>query len=662
MNLKDVAEKTDRVYSVIKMESYDDERREFEGIATTPATDRMGDIVEPMGAEFSLPIALLWQHDRYMPVGTITYAKQTKGGIKVKGSIPKIASPAGLSARLEEAWQSLKHGLVRGLSIGFSAKEYSFMDNGGIHFTKWEWHELSLVTIPANAEASITAIKTFDDQARAASGAQGKATAVPKPSGVTEKQHRTVSIIKPSEGKQMNIQEQIKGFESTRETKAARMTEILKASADAGTTLDAAQTEEYDTLKGEIDAIDSHIKRLKDAEGTLIKTAKPVQDVARSVERMTVHAVAKAPQASNGLALAQVAKFLGRAQGNRYEALQLAKAAAENSATGTDARTVNVLKAAVAAGVTSNAAWAGNLVGDETSVFADFIEYLRPRTILGQFGAGNVPSLRSVPFRTALVGQSTGGAASWVGEAKPKRLTKFDFTRTTLDPLKIATIAVVSEEVLRDSSPSADMLIRDSLAAAVIERSDIDFIDPAKAAVSGVSPASITNAATPIVSSGNDAADVRADVRALFNAFIAANNAPTNGVFIMAATTALALSLMQNPLGQAEFPGIGMNGGMLFGMPVIVSEYVPSDSNGSYVMLVNASDIYYADMGGVAIDISREASLQMDDTPTDPVTASTVLVSLWQHNLVGFRAERTLNWALRRTSAVSVLSGVNWGA
>jgi len=335
---------------------------------------------------------------------------------------------------------------------------------------------------------------------------------------------------------------------------------------------------------------------------------------------------------------------------------------AENSATGTDARTVNVLKAAVAAGVTSNAAWAGNLVGDETSVFADFIEYLRPRTILGQFGAGNVPSLRSVPFRTALVGQSTGGAASWVGEAKPKRLTKFDFTRTTLDPLKIATIAVVSEEVLRDSSPSADMLIRDSLAAAVIERSDIDFIDPAKAAVSGVSPASITNAATPIVSSGNDAADVRADVRALFNAFIAANNAPTNGVFIMAATTALALSLMQNPLGQAEFPGIGMNGGMLFGMPVIVSEYVPSDSNGSYVMLVNASDIYYADMGGVAIDISREASLQMDDTPTDPVTASTVLVSLWQHNLVGFRAERTLNWALRRTSAVSVLSGVNWGA
>jgi HK97 family phage prohead protease len=152
----------DRVYSKIEVKEVDDERREFAGIASTPSTDRHGDIVEPKGADFRLPLPLLWQHDRMSPVGTITFARATKNGIEVKASIPRIPSPSGLAARLEEAWQSLKHGLVRGLSIGFSPIEFSFMDSGGVHFTKWDWHELSLVTIPANADATITSIKAFD--------------------------------------------------------------------------------------------------------------------------------------------------------------------------------------------------------------------------------------------------------------------------------------------------------------------------------------------------------------------------------------------------------------------------------------------------------------------------------------------------------------------
>jgi hypothetical protein len=69
-----------------------------------------------------------------------------------------------------------------------------------------------------------------------------------------------------------------------------------------------------------------------------------------------------------------------------------------------------------------------------------------------------------------------------------------------------------------------------------------------------------------------------------------------------------------------------------------------------------------ADEGGIDLSMSTEASLQMDNEPDNPSTASTVMVSLWQRNLVGFRAERTINWARRRTSAVSYLTGVSWGA
>lgn len=285
--------------------------------------------------------------------------------------------------------------------------------------------------------------------------------------------------------------------------------------------------------------------------------------------------------------------------------------------------------------------------------------FLRPQTILGRFGASGIPSLRRVPFRTALIGQTSGGAGYWVGEGAAKPLTKFDFSRTVLEPTKVANIAVVTEETLRDSSPSAETIVRDQLAAALRERLDLDFIDPAKAAVAGVSPASILNGATPVVSTGTDSDAVRTDIKALFAAFIAANNAPTSGVWLMEATTALSLSLMLNPLGQPEFPGITMTGGTLFGLPVIVSEYVPT----GIVALVNASDIYLADDGGISVDMSREASLQMDDAPTmgSATPTGTSLVSMFQTNSVAFRAERTISWAPRRPSAAAYLSGVAWG-
>ena len=272
--------------------------------------------------------------------------------------------------------------------------------------------------------------------------------------------------------------------------------------------------------------------------------------------------------------------------------------------------------------------------------------------------------MTSVPFDTPLLGQTAGGAAYWVGEGKPKPLTSFGYSRTSLPPLTVATIAVVTEKLLRRASVQADELLRNELASAVAARLDVDFIDPAKAASSGVSPASITNGVTPITSTGVDADAVRADVKAAMSAFIAANNLLTSGVWIMPATVALGLSLMRNPMGHREFPDITITGGKFEGLPVVVSEYVPTVSDGAYVALVNARDVWVADEDGIAIDMSREAALQMSDAPTtqDATTGTgTSLVSMWQTNSVAFRAERFINWAKGRSTAVALVEAVNWG-
>lgn len=655
-----------QAYSVITVKSVDEERREITGIATTPNTDRMGDIVNPEGAEFTLPVPLLWQHRHTEPVGQVVSAKVTAKGIEIVARLvePSEDMPSQLIARLQEAWASIKTGLVRGLSIGFSALEYSFMDSNGINFMRWDWHELSLVTIPANADATISTIKSADQKHRASTG-KSVVVARTKSAGASAPKPRKKP--EPTEATMKTIAEQIAEFEETRKAKQAEMVGIMEKSAETGETLDAEQSENYDTLADEIAAIDKHLDRLRALQKAQAKSAAPVNEDPRAATHNAATKNLAPVRAKNtqklepGIAFARAAKCLALGHLEHRDAIQIARSLYDGQDAIISATTRLVTKAAVAAGTTTGETWLGPLVGEETSVFADFIEYLRPQTILGRFGQGGIPSLRRVPFRVPLIGQTSGGDGYWVGEGQAKPLTKFDFARTNLEPLKVANIAVVTMESVRDSSPAADVIIRDQLAAALRARMDIDYIDPDKAAVPNVSPGSILNGVSGIPSSGFDADAVRADLKALFNAFIAANNAPTSGVFIMSSTTALALSLMTNPLGQAEFPGINMLGGTLSGLPVITSEYVPTDSTGSIVALVNASDIYIGDEGGIDLSMSTEASLQMDNEPDNPTTASTVMVSLWQRNLVGFRCERTINWARRRDSAAAYLSGVSWG-
>jgi HK97 family phage prohead protease len=161
-----------RAYSMLDVKSINDGERVIEGIASTPTPDRMGDIVEPMGAKFALPMPLLLYHDSSLPVGEVFFAKPTKTGIPFKARVASVDEAGTVKDRLDEAWQSVKAKLIRGVSIGFRALEYSFLDGGGIRFSEWEWMELSLVAIPANADASINSIKSADQAARRA--LQGK--------------------------------------------------------------------------------------------------------------------------------------------------------------------------------------------------------------------------------------------------------------------------------------------------------------------------------------------------------------------------------------------------------------------------------------------------------------------------------------------------------
>jgi len=637
-----------RAYSTFIVKAVDDEQRVIDGIASTPTPDRIGDVLEPKGASFALPLPLLWQHNAAEPIGHVTHAKVTADGIAIRAQIAK-----GVLPRIDEAWALIKSGLVRGLSVGFRALDTEQIPNSyAMKFKSWEWLELSAVTIPMNAQASIHTVKQFD--------VTGAAAIQPAPAVASSSLPAVASTTRSSRTAMKTASEQITDFRAARTPKADRMNTIMQKAVSEGRVLSTDESTEFDTLSADVKAYDAHIERLEAFESIQATKAAPIQDA--RLPRVEV----KAPELPPGIEFTRYAMCLMAARGNAATALEIAKSRFPDQR-----RVQNILKAAVAAGTTTDPTWAGALVPEYPVFAGDFVNYLRPMTIIGKFGQGGIPSLRNVPFNVRIAGQTSGGEGYWVGQGAPKPVTKFDFATTKLAWAKVANIAVLTEELVRFSSPAAEGLVRDALAAALVARLDIDFIDPAKALVADVSPASITNGIAALTPSGTDAAAVRTDIQTLITTFLNANMNPQSAVFIMPNTVALAISLMTNALGQPEFPGLTMNGGLLKGIPVITSQYavLGGSPDGNLVILCNASDIFLSDDGQVVIDASREASLQMADDPTNTpaggsplAPTATTMVSLWQTNSIGLRAERFINWARRRDEAVAYLENVAYSA
>lgn len=154
--------KTQRAFSAITIKSVSEDSRVITGMASTPALDRVKDIVEPTGLTFSADAPLLLNHDHSQPVGTVQFGTPTSKGLPFTATIAKVEEAGVVKDRTDEAWHSVKSGLIKGVSIGFIPSEYeSLGKDKGTRFMKAAVHELSLVAIPCNPEAVITAFKSM---------------------------------------------------------------------------------------------------------------------------------------------------------------------------------------------------------------------------------------------------------------------------------------------------------------------------------------------------------------------------------------------------------------------------------------------------------------------------------------------------------------------
>jgi uncharacterized protein len=148
----------------LKMKSLSDEGS-FVGWASTYNNSDLGnDTVVPGAFTKSIQsqgkgITLLWQHRTDSPIGLGKLSDDAKG-LQIEGQL-LMADP--IAAR---AYEHLKAGTVKGLSIGYDTIKSSPGPDGGRLLQELKLWEVSLVTFPMNERAVVNSVKSLHDVER----------------------------------------------------------------------------------------------------------------------------------------------------------------------------------------------------------------------------------------------------------------------------------------------------------------------------------------------------------------------------------------------------------------------------------------------------------------------------------------------------------------
>lgn len=602
-----------RAYATLEIKSRQDAPRIIEGVISTPTPDHVGDILEPLGAQYALPMALLWNHKQDEPIGQVLEAQATPAGIRIKAQIATVTKAGRLKDRIDDAWDTITAGLARGLSVGWKPITAVRSKAGGIHAKAWKWLESSVVIIPANQDATIVAIKALDrdpfDPYRA------KLPAVVGRSGTAPMNPQPIS-------------EQIEVQQAELRTKAERLETLEQADLDG--TISESERSERDTLTKGVEDLTGRIARLQTIERAHAIQAKAIL---MDPERRTASPRAPLPRVEvvsnlpKGTLFVRYAMAVAAGKGSYSDTLQYARR--------WEAQTpelIAYIKAIAGTAGGGSPSW-GSELAEPRTLESEFIELLRNAAILGR-----VQGFRRVPPNVRMVSQTGGSTVNWVGETAVKPVSELDFSEAEVPDDKIACIVVLSNELIRLSSPSAEEVVRNDLTEQIAQFIDQQFFDPT-VTVSAARPASITNGVSSPSASGTTADDLRADL----NTALATFDATGTDTLYIATTPALArgIALLNNTLGQPEFSGMSPQGGTLLGFPVLVSGNVPA----GHIILFKANEIFLADQGRVTLDASQQATL-------DLAGGTSPTFSLWQRNCTGIRAERWITWKKRRSSGV----------
>lgn len=255
----------------------------------------------------------------------------------------------------------------------------------------------------------------------------------------------------------------------------------------------------------------------------------------------------------------------------------------------------------------------------EQAAKTSVVQQLAPRVQLGVNG-------QSIPVVTGKIG------AGWVAEGAQKPASKGTMALKTMDPKKIAAIAVVSAEVLRANPGGYIDLIRPQIAEAFAVAFDAAALygtaSPFSTNISTGSSVQEFTGVTPAFT------DVYGDLNAGLSTLVNAGKKLTGWAFDNRFEPVLNGSkdtsgrplFVESPFTETNGP---VREGRLLGRQAYIGDGIYDATTKTYGFGGDWTQAAWGAVGGISYNVSTEAT----------VTINGVLTSLWENNLVAILAE-----------------------
>lgn len=396
----------------------------------------------------------------------------------------------------------------------------------------------------------------------------------------------------------------------------------------------AEDLEQFDSLEAEVKEIDAKIERAERVQKYQAENAEPIKQPTAEEVKMYAPAEPKTPK-EKGTDFSRIARSLVMAKGSPLLAAQWAS----------DQPWDNKEEIAKALG-SSTGSGGGYLVPVEYS--NEIIELLRAKAIFFQAGP------RIMPMNgTMEIPRLTGGAtAGYIGENSSISTSEQTFGNLKLTSKKLAAMVPVSNDLIRNSNPQADQVVRDDIVSELSVTADLNLI---RSVGSSASPTGVryqTASGNLLNSAGTSASNIETDFSNLMGGLQDNNVGMIRPVWMMAPRSFRHLYKLRDANGNLIYPELRNAQPVLYGYPVLMTTNIPvnlgSGSNETEVYLVDFSDVFVGEEAGIELMASDVASY---DSTSAFQNDQTVIRAIMKHDM-----------ALRHDVSSAVITDATWGA
>ncbi len=290
-----------------------------------------------------------------------------------------------------------------------------------------------------------------------------------------------------------------------------------------------------------------------------------------------------------------------------------------------------------------------------TELSAELIDLLRPRTVV----RWATPASRqiSIPRGNLRMGRINQGATlGYVGEGTSSAATQDVIGDINFSARKAKAIVPISNDLIRFAQGSADALVRDDLIRQLAVLEDTAFLRGMGTQWTPKGMRFLAASANIIASqSGYSTATAISDMSSLVNALEAAAVPMTNPHWFMSQRSKNFLYDQRDSVGGFLFRA-EMDRGTFRGIPFSWTQSIPQNlgvgGNASEIYLVDMDEFIIADVPGLMIDASQEASYSPDGSS---------LVSSFDKDETVIRVIAEHDCNVKHTASVGVLTSVLWG-